>query len=108
PQGLVALHSAPPDERILDSVIERMADMQGSGDVRRGDDDGERGLVAGRVDTEQTGGYPLLVPPLLDIGGQVLSGQRFALLPAVVGLGGVGHPESLRPGVSATTLRGAP
>src|SRR4051794_11552517 len=82
--------------------------MERTGDIWRGDDNGERGLVAAGIGAEETGGYPLLVPSPLDVCGLVLSRQRLLWLPAAGGnLRGVGHPESLRPGQTTTTLRGA-
>ena len=47
PQGVVALHAAAPDQRVHQRVVERVADVQGTGDVRRRDDDAVRGGVGG-------------------------------------------------------------
>ena len=58
PQRGVSLHPAPPDQRVHQGVVERMADVQRAGDVGRRDDDAEggrrRGYV-GRVGAEQAG-----------------------------------------------------
>ena len=75
PQHLVALHPPAADERVLDRVVERVADVQGAGHVRRRDDDAVRLPVAGRVRGEVAAGYPLLVPTLLYLARGVLGGQ---------------------------------
>src|SRR3712207_7908233 len=45
PERVVALHPAPADQHILQGVVERVADVEAAGDVRRRDHDGE-GLAA--------------------------------------------------------------
>ncbi len=62
PQGVEALHPAPADEDVLDGVVERVAHVQGAGDVRRRDDEGVGrgvGLAAG-------GEVAALDPPLVE------------------------------------------
>src|SRR5690606_2274799 len=76
PQRLVALHAPPPDERVLDGVVERVADVQGAGDVRRRADDAEGVLVAAAVGAAQAFAQPQLVPAPVDLAGRVLGGQR--------------------------------
>ena len=39
PEGVVALHPAPADQDVLERVVEGVAEVEGAGDVRRGDDD---------------------------------------------------------------------
>ena len=75
PQGVVALHPAAPDQRVHQRVVERVADVQGTGDVRRRDDDGVRGGVRVRVRGEVTCLLPAFVARALHLGGRVLRGQ---------------------------------
>ena len=42
PQRVVALHPPPPDQRVHEGVVERVAHVQGPGHVRRRDHDGVR------------------------------------------------------------------
>src|SRR5207249_804780 len=42
PKRVEALHAPPADEHILQRVVEGVAEVQGAGDVRRRDHDGER------------------------------------------------------------------
>src|SRR4029079_4500127 len=72
PQRVVALHPAPPDQRVDQRVVEGMADVQGTGDVRRRDDDGVRGRGGGRVRGEVTCLLPALVARPFDLGGRIL------------------------------------
>ena len=39
PEGVVALHPPPADQDVLQRVVERVAQVQGAGHVRRRDDD---------------------------------------------------------------------
>jgi hypothetical protein len=75
PERLVPLHPAPAHQRVLDRVVERVADVQRARDVGRGQDDGERGPVGGGVGAEVAGRDPLLVPAVLDLARLVLAGQ---------------------------------
>jgi hypothetical protein len=63
PHGVAALHPGPADDGVLDRVVERVADVQGPGDVRRRDDDGERLAVVVGLGVEQPGRAPVLVDP---------------------------------------------
>ncbi len=71
PQGLVALHALAADEGVDQRVLEGVAQVQAAGDVRRGDDDGERGLVALGVRGEVATLYPALVQLALYVRGGV-------------------------------------
>ena len=75
PQGVEALHAAPPDLRVDQRVVQRVADVQGTGDVRRRDDDAERGSVGFRVRGEVTCLLPAFVARPLHLGGRVLGRQ---------------------------------
>jgi hypothetical protein len=66
-QGLEPLHALEADERVDDRVVEGVAEVQVAGDVRRGDDDGERRLRARGVGGEGLVG-PAPHPTGLDLG----------------------------------------
>ena len=67
PERVEAAHAVPADEHVLQGAVQRVADVQPAGDVRRRHADHERSLVAragaGRV---QTLGLPRLLPARLD------------------------------------------
>ena len=75
PQRVVALHPAPPDQRVDQRVVERVADVQRAGHVRRRDDDRERGRRGLRVGGEQAAFLPQPVPAAFDVRGRVLGGK---------------------------------
>ena len=75
PQGVEALHAAPPDLRVDQRMVQGMADVQGAGNVRRGDDDAERGSAGFRVRGEVTCLLPAFVARSLHLGGGVLGRQ---------------------------------
>ncbi len=54
PEGVVALHPLEADDDVLQRVVEGVAEVEGAGDVRRRDDDGEGALV-GRMPTPSRG-----------------------------------------------------
>src|SRR5262249_14206953 len=62
PQHVASLHATPADQNILDRVVERMADVQGPGDVRRRDDDAVRLARVGGGRMEIASLVPELVP----------------------------------------------
>ena len=73
PEGEVALHPPRPDEHVLEGVVEGVAEVEGSGDVRRGDDDREHGATIprpGRLGVPQSGGIPQ--GPAAGLGGSVV------------------------------------
>ena len=67
PERVEAAHAVPADQHVLQGAVERVADVQPAGDVRRRHADHERSLVAragaGRVETL---GLPRLLPARLD------------------------------------------
>ncbi len=75
PQGVVALHAAAADQRVNQRVVEGVTDVQGAGDVRRGDDDAERGRTALRVGGKIPRLLPAFVAGAFDLGRRVLGGQ---------------------------------
>ena len=75
PQGVVALHAPPPDQRVDQRVVERVADVQGTGDVRRRDDVAERGSVRLCVRGEVACLLPAFVARPFHLGGRVLGRQ---------------------------------
>ena len=75
PQRVVALHATAPDQRVHQRVVEGVADVQGAGDVRRGDHDAVRGRGGVRVRGEVTCLLPSFVTRALHLGGRVLGGQ---------------------------------
>ena len=52
PEGVVALHPPPADQDVLERVIQRVAQVQGAGHVRRRDHDAVGRPVAGRIGVE--------------------------------------------------------
>ena len=75
PEGVVALHPPPPDQDILDRVIQGMAQVQRPGDVRRRDDDGVGVLLARRVGMKIPFFEPEIIPTTLGVLGVVLLGE---------------------------------
>ncbi len=67
PERVEPAHAVPADQHVLQGAVQRMADVQVAGDVRRRHADHERSLVAragaGRV---QAFGLPRLLPARLD------------------------------------------
>ncbi len=83
PQRGVALHPAPPDQGVDQRVVERMADVQRAGDVRRGDDHAERGVLRADVlgvRVHQPAGVPRLIQPVLYLARRVLRRELGSLL----------------------------
>ena len=72
PQRDVALHPAPPDQRVDQRVVERVAHVQGAGHVRRRDHDAVGRPRRAGVGVEQPARYPVLVTASLDVAGRVL------------------------------------
>ena len=71
PQHVVAAHAMEADQRVLDGVVQGMADMQAAGDVGRRQDDAEgrsRRVAPGR---EAAAGFPLGVDAGFDLDGPV-------------------------------------
>src|SRR6202035_5776319 len=75
PPRVEALPAAAPHQRVDQRVVEGVTDVQGAGDVRRGDDDAVRGRGGVRVRGEVTCLLPSFVPRALHLGGRVLGGQ---------------------------------
>ena len=83
PQRGVALHPAPPDQRVDQRVVERVPDVQRAGHVRRRDHDAERRVV--RADRRDVGVHqpallPGLVQPVLYLARHVLRRKLSSLL----------------------------
>ncbi len=60
PEGVVALHALEADDDVLQRVVEGVTKMEGAGDVRRRDDDGEG--TFGRLLTRGSAKHPHLGP----------------------------------------------
>jgi hypothetical protein len=67
PEGVEPAHPLPADQDVLDGVRERVAHVQGTGHVRRRDDDAERGLLRVLVGVEVPALHPEAVPVRLDV-----------------------------------------
>ena len=83
PQRGVALHPAPPDQRVDQRVVERVADVQRAGDVRRGDDHAEGRVLRAHVPglgVHQAAGLPRLVQAVLYLTRHVLRWELGSLL----------------------------
>ena len=74
PQRAIAAHAVVADQRVLQGVLERMAHVQGAGDVRRRQQDGVGRAVALRG--ERAAGFPLLVQAGFEGLGVVAGGER--------------------------------
>ena len=75
PEGVEALHPPPSDEDVLERVIERMAEVQCTGDVGRRDHDAIGRPIARRVGVEVAPAQPQLVIATLGVLGIVLLGE---------------------------------
>ncbi len=75
PEAVVSLHASPPDQHILERVVQRVPQMEGPGDVGRRDHDAVRRPVAGRIRMEVSVLDPELVPPVLGVFGVILLGD---------------------------------
>ncbi len=75
PEGVVTLHPSPAGEDVLKGVVERVAEVEGAGDVGRGDDDGEGGLFTFGMGGEVAAIEPESVPPALGFVRVVLLGE---------------------------------
>ena len=83
PQRGVALHPAPPDQRVDQRVVERVADVQRAGDVRRGDHHAERRVLRAGVPglrVHEPAGLPRLIQAVLNLARHVLRRELGALL----------------------------
>jgi hypothetical protein len=81
PQGILALQPRVADQYVLQRIVERVADVQRPGHVRRRDHDRER-LRVGPLGAEQPLLLPIRVPAPLDFGGieglgQLAHGARY-------------------------------
>lgn len=77
PQRILAAQALITDHHVLQGVVERVADVEAAGDVRRRVDDGEGFRVrAGRA--EATVRFPVGIPARLDLGGVESGGQVIA------------------------------
>src|SRR3546814_8325699 len=85
PQRILAAQAFVADEHVLQRIVERMADVQRAGDVRRRIDDRERRRVGTRG-AKQPAAFPLMGPFRLDGGGieGFFHRHRRRALPAVV------------------------
>jgi len=68
PQSILAAQPLVPDQNVLQRVVERVADVQRAGDVRRRVDDRE-GFGVGTRRAKQPAAFPLSGPFRLDSGG---------------------------------------
>ena len=66
PERCVSLHPFPPDDRVLDRVIQSMADVQHSGHVGGRNHDGKRLAIRVGLGLERSGLLPDGVPARLD------------------------------------------
>ena len=66
PQGRLPLHAVEPGQDVLQGVIQRMADVQRAGDVRRRDDHGEARRIGAFARRERPRGLPLGIEARLD------------------------------------------
>ncbi len=75
PEDVVALHPPPADQDVLQGVIERMAQVQRTGDVRRRNHDAVGRPRTGRIGVEIALLDPELVKAVLGVLGIVLLGE---------------------------------
>ncbi len=66
PQRVVAAHAMPPDGAINLGVFQHVADVQGAGDVGRGNHEGKHGRPAFCIGIEYAGIDPPLCPVRLE------------------------------------------
>ena len=64
PQHIVAAHSPPPHNSVLDGVGQGMAQMQGACHIGGWDDDHKRGLLTVQLRLEEARLFPPLIPAL--------------------------------------------
>src|SRR5690606_9032723 len=88
PEGVVAAHPLPPGQDVLQGHEDRVTHVQGAGDVRGRDDDGERRLLGNVLRGEISPFPPEGIPVGLHFGGFVGLGKRFSLGCHVGGLRG--------------------
>ncbi len=77
PERRVALHPAPAGQQVLDCVIQRVAHVQRTRDIRRRDDDAERLALAIYLRARHVVVEPVLIP--LALHGFVIVGRRHLL-----------------------------
>src|SRR6185369_10049221 len=77
PENIVTLHPLPATEDILESVIQRVTHVKGTGDVRGGDDNAVRFFLRGCCSSEIAFAFPLGVPSQLDIMGLITLGKLY-------------------------------
>ena len=75
PQGGIALHPLPADQDILHRVVQGVAHMQLSGDVRRRHHDGKGLPVRIHLRAEISLFKPFLIQTVLDLGGHIGLGK---------------------------------
>jgi hypothetical protein len=68
PQGILACHTGPADQQILNGVVEHMAHMQHPGNIGRRNDNGI-GFPAVGPRFEKASGYPVLIPFIFGLPG---------------------------------------
>ncbi len=88
PQHVLAAHALETGERVLDRIVQCVADMQAAGDVGRRDDDAERLGPRTAPRAERPGLHPLRIDAALDLFGReglVEHGQANLLAMAVPG-----------------------
>ena len=83
PQSVDAAHSLPARHDVLQGVVERMAHVQGAGDVGRRDGHGKGFAVTRFVGVRQTVLVPILDPPLLDLVRLILFVQLYLHCPLI-------------------------
>ena len=67
PARFIPLHSLPPNEDVLDRIVEDVTHRQDTRDIRRGDDDGVGCLPFSNRPVKEAVGLPVLVPLVLDL-----------------------------------------
>ena len=70
PQHVLAAHALEAREHVLQRVVQRVADMQAAGDVRRRDDDAERLGIRTASGAERAGFHPLGIDAALNLFGR--------------------------------------
>ena len=81
PAGLATAHLLPPDQDVLQRVVQNMAKRQYPGDVRGRNNDRERRFRRTRCGAEVPARFPLRIPGLLDLGRSVGLGHRLLTHP---------------------------
>src|SRR5690606_34962467 len=94
PQRAVAAHAVVAHQRVLQGVLERMAHVQGAGDVGRRQQDGVGGTVAAWGDYAR--GFPFRVVACLEVAGVVIGVELVGYGGRVVGAASprAGRPET--------------